>query len=192
MLERAEARFKPFAELDFNLMAAKLPEEDYNAVREEAKKAYEDVKFLTEEIGSFMQAQEAKRIETFRTAAAECIKVLEDPKTGIQGWSQETYNQLREYVTSAGMSGDLFNSITDPAIFKILHNAWKYETASKQAVAKKKNTAPKKVLTKKGAVQTKRSASAGLSALAALKARGDRESAAKAFMARWDESSGEE
>jgi hypothetical protein len=191
MLERAEARYKPYSELDFAQLASKLSDEDYQAVKEEAVKAYEDVKFLTEELGGFMQDLEKKRVATFQEQAKECIKVLSDPKTGIEGWGEPLYNEIRDYATKSGMSKELVNSITDPNIFKILHKAMKFDSIKKISTVKKA-AAPKKVIKQKGALQSKKISDKGSSAIARLKQTGDRESAAEAFMARWGDSSDED
>ena len=185
MLERAETKAKEFANIDFNLAAKNLPQEDYLAVREAAEKAFADVKFYTEELGGVMESLEKQRISDYQKNAAECIKALSDPETGIKGWSQETYNTLKDYAVSLGMPAEAYSDITNPVFFKILHKAHQFDSIKKVS-AQKKATAPKKVLKSKGALPSKKSTAQSLSAMNVLKQRGDVESAANAFMARWD------
>lgn len=186
LLDRAEEKYKPYAEIDFLVASTQMPKEDFQAVREAALEAYGDVKFLTEELGGFMQELENKRVTAFNEGAKECIAALSDPEKGIPGWGQPMYDELRSYAVKGGMSQEVINQITDPAVFKLLHKAMQYDKI-KTVSTKKKATAPKKVLKQKGSIaSTKKGTSdEGKSAFAALRAKGDRESAANAFMSRW-------
>lgn len=188
LLERAEKEYEPFANLDFNLAAKNLSDEDYKAVREAAEKAHANVRFFTEELSGMMQGLETKRVEDYKKAAAECIKALENPETGIKGWNREAYDSLKDYVVTQGMPAEVYMDITNPVIFRIMHKAQQFDNIKKLSTQKKAN-APKKVLKSKGALPSKKSGAQDLSALKVLKQRGDRDSAANAFMARWDNSS---
>ena len=53
LLERAEARMKPYAEVDMLVASRQMSTEDFAALRREAQEAEKDLKFLQEEANAF-------------------------------------------------------------------------------------------------------------------------------------------
>ena len=85
------------------------------------------------------------------------------------------------------MSPVVVNRITDPAALKALHKAMAYDKI-KAVATTKKATAPKKVLSSTANSQhsvTTKSGPSVKTAMATLRSKGDRESAANAFLANW-------
>lgn len=185
LVTRAQERYKPFAEIDFILAAKEMSSEDFAAVRAEAAAAYTDLQFLSEELdGAVAQAQHIAN-EDFQQRAAEAIQVLSDPKTGIPGWDQKLYNDLRSYAKGIGMAPQVVDTLTDPSAFKLIHKAWSFDNIKKVATAKKATT-PKKVMSSsKLSDSSSKNTPNAKSALARLRETGSRESAAEAFMSRW-------
>ena len=64
LLERAEARMKPYAEVDMLVASRQMSTEDFAAFRRESQEAEKDLKFLQEESSAFYkdaQAQQQKQ-----------------------------------------------------------------------------------------------------------------------------------
>jgi len=184
MTERAQARYQPFAELgapEWAQLAANLQPEQYNALREEAASAKEHLDFLTKEGTAFMQEQQNQALQAHHVAAQECVKVLSDPATGIEGWGEPLYNEMVAYAAEMGIPQA--RQSTSPAEYKILHKAMMYDRAQKaakeaEAKAKKAVEQPTRVM-KPG----KSSKPDGKKvAMDKLRATGDLDDAAAAFM----------
>lgn len=90
---------------------------------------------------STLTARQEARI---KEQAAEAVKVLSDPTTGIPGWSDETYDSILAFAVSAGLPQDEVNTIVNPAVIKIINDARLYHEG-KKAVAEKVNLTPRKV-----------------------------------------------
>lgn len=149
MLERAKSKYEPYSKIDF-LLASKDPNisgEELAAVRASAVAAYEDVKFLEQELGEFAQQISTRERETLQAQAQECIKVLSDPEKGIKGWSQDLYMGLRKYAVDSGIDVAGFDRTVDPSTIKLLHKAWLYDKGQKKvSETKPEKKTPKKIV----------------------------------------------
>ena len=149
MLEKAEARFKPYAELDYLKLSRSMDEASWDVLRSEALKAQEDVKFLKDGLADHTKtAQETSQRELAQAAKA-AVSVLSGPVTsgGIEGWSQSLYNDLMAYAVSQGVPQATAYSIVDPAAIRVMHKAMMFDkgkTAATAQIAKVK-AAPTKV-----------------------------------------------
>jgi hypothetical protein len=187
LVQRAEAEYAPYADIDYLVASKEMSTEDFAAVRSAAKAAWDNLNFLTQELGGVTQQAEHDAEQDFIARSQETIKVLSDPVTGIKGWGQQMYNDIREYAIKGGMNEGVVNRITDPVALKMIHKAMAYDNIKKVAT-KKVAQAPKTVLSSSGNSQTSATAkqsSSTKSAMAQLRAKGDRESAANAFLSRW-------
>lgn len=187
LLERAQKRFEPFAKIDWNLAAQELEKDEYLALRTEAQKAYEDLKFLEQDVDSYVtEVRKQRDIERFNTAK-QTIKALSDPKTGIPGFNQKLYGEILNYAVSQGMPQEAVASIVDEAPLRFLHKAMLYDKGAK-AVTKKVEKKNKKIVKSKAAPEVSRPAftkSKDKDALARLKRTGSGDDAAAALLARW-------
>src|SRR5512139_509631 len=116
LLQRAKARFEPYAKVDFNLAAQQLAPEEYTALRNEAMKAYEDVQFLEQHLGSFMKTINDQQQASLRERATAALKELggEDPEKSIEGWNEKVYDDIRTYATTKlGVPSDIMNNLVD-------------------------------------------------------------------------------
>lgn len=150
ILARAEERFKPYANLDFNLLATQLPPEEYTALRQAAQSAYEDYVFLSQHTGQYANMVKAEKTKTMQQAAADAIKVLSGPaeKGGIEGWSEQLYNDIRSFAIAQGAPADEVNEIVSPWQIRMLHNAMLYSRGRTKGAVKtvKVVNGPKKIV----------------------------------------------
>lgn len=186
LMEKAQARFEPYSKIDFHIAAKEMSSEDFAALRTEAKAAFEDVKFLREELDGTMQEAEKARMEALRAEAQEAVKVLQDPTTGIPGWSQKVYNEVREFAVSQGLPQHQVDMIVNPAVIKIMHKAMLHDR-TKAVATKKKVAAPRKVVKPDTrAKQSTPGTARKQSAQRQLQQDGSISSAADAFLAGWE------
>jgi hypothetical protein len=154
MVERAQEAWKPYAEIDWMVAPQNMSTEDFQALRADAKQAYENLQFLTSENDTHMaeRTQEAQKHhkEQFDEAAKAAHVVLADPEKGIPGWNAEVYNGIRSFAQSEGMSVDVINTIIDPVALKVLWKASQFDKSKKVATVKTKKAAAKKVLKTSG------------------------------------------
>ena len=150
MLSRAQERYKPYSEVDMLVASKTMSNEDFAALRSEAKLAEDDVKFLTEEADKFYGFIQQEQQKKTKESAANAVKVLQQ---NIPNWSNSLYNEIRSYAISAGLEEDTVNSIVDPNVIMLLNKAKLYDQTKKVATTKKAKA--QKVLRTKKAPLTK-------------------------------------
>lgn len=142
LLDRARQRAEPFTKVDFLVATKELSSEELKALRDEAQRHFDDVRFLEQEIDNFMGNVQKQRQESLAEQAKECVTVL---KKEIPGWNEKLYDDLRGFAVTQGFDREVINNLVDPVAFKLLHQAYLYNKGQK-AVTTKKNKAPKKVI----------------------------------------------
>jgi len=75
MLERAEARLAPYSEMDMLLAAQQMDAETFAQLRQDARQAEEDVKFLKEESQSLLGELQSNQQQAMQKAAQDCVRV---------------------------------------------------------------------------------------------------------------------
>jgi hypothetical protein len=190
LLDRAKARFEPFAKIDFLLAAKDLSSEDYTNLRTAAASAYEDVQFLEQNLNGYMQAQQAKQSGDLAKQATEALKVLSGPteKGGIEGWSEKKYDDIRGFAVAQGLDKTIVNQLVDPVAIKLIHNAMLYERGLSKVKTTKVNKTPTKVIkttTAPASARVSDSSTKVKTALKNLRETGSTDAAADAFLARW-------
>ena len=196
LLERAEARMKPYAEVDMLVASRQMSTEDFAAFRRESQEAEKDLKFLQEESSAFYSDAQAQQQKQVQEAATECIKVL---KNDLPDWGDELYNDIRTYAVSQGLPQEQVDQYVDPQVIKILNKARLYDQTKATAQTKKakakvikvKNTARRVLKTTKAPktdadrnVQRQRKAQDKLRNNPSRT--GDLEDIADALMSRWE------
>lgn len=188
LLKSAEARYKPYAEIDMLLASRTMDAEAFAQLRKDAAEAFADYQFITSEVDGFISTTQEQQKATLAKQAEEAVKVL---KADIPDWSDALYNDIRAFAVSKGMPAAVVNNMVDPTAIKIINMARMYEKseqAKKTAAAKvqRKVAAPKKVLkTSTPAKASDASETRKADALKKLKNTGTIDSAADAFLARW-------
>jgi len=138
LMERAEARFKPYSELDMLVASRNLSNEDFTQLRQDAKAAEDDLKFLTEEANSFYQNAQGNAQAQLQAQAKECSRVLEQD---IEGWGNDLYSDIRSYAVKQGLPQDQVDKYVDPGVIKILNKARMYDELKATAGTKKAKAA---------------------------------------------------
>jgi hypothetical protein len=190
LLQRATQKAAPYKQIDFLAAAQQLKPEDLNTLRQEAQTAFEEERYLAEELNTFMenlkQSRQAQLIEKGREAVKELQR-------DIPGWNEKVYNDVRHFAISSGLDADIVDNLVDAAAIKLIHKAMLFDKGKSGVVTKKKNNAPKKV------IKTSKSTTASTKdligdktkakkALKQLELSGSTDDAAEAFLARWQSS----
>jgi len=149
LLERAEARMKPYAEVDMLVASRQMSTEDFAAFRRESQEAEKDLKFLQEESNAFYKDAQAQQQKQVQEAATECIKVL---KNDLPDWGDELYNDIRNYAVSQGLPQEQVDQYVDPQVIKILNKARLYDQTKATAETKKAKAKVIKTKQSKGRV----------------------------------------
>lgn len=196
LLERAESRIKPYAEVDMLVASRQMSSEDFAAFRKEAKAAEDDLRFLKEEADVFYKEANAQRQQQVQKQANECVKVLEN---NLEGWSNEMYNDIRSYAVSQGLPQEQVDQYVDPQVIMILNKARLYDQTKASAQVKKakakviktKNSSGKVLKTKKAPsndtdlkIQRQKKAVQKLQTNASRS--GDLDDIADALLSRWE------
>jgi len=150
MLQQAEERYKPYAEVDMLLASKSMDDADFAQLRKEAQTAADDLKFLQEEADGFFQELQQQQTAQLRQAAQEAVKVLEQD---IPDWNDQLYDDIRAYAIAQGLPQSEVDNYVDPIVIKVLNKARLYDQAKQVTTTKKKRVA-KKVLRSKKAPPT--------------------------------------
>ena len=134
LLERAEARMKPYAEVDMLVASRQMSTEDFAALRREAAEAEKDLKFLKEEADAFYKDAQAQQQKQVQEAAQNCVKVLSEQ---LPDWGDELYNNIRSYAVSQGLPQEQVDQYVDPNVIMILNKARLYDQTKATAETKK-------------------------------------------------------
>lgn len=186
LVKRAEDAYRPFADADMLVLSRELSPEDFKAVREEAKKAYENYKFLHEELNNFTKAEADKAHAEYQTRAAECLKALQDPEKGIKGFDEALYGELAKFAVAQGMPEEGFYRITDAGLLKMIHAAMRYDRAKKVTAQKTAQPAKKVIRARQPTDASGRFVSGNArQALDRLSESGTRDDAKNAFLSKW-------
>jgi len=192
LLERAEARMKPYAEVDMLVASRQMSTEDFAAFRRESQEAEKDLKFLQEESNAFYKDAQAQQQKQVQEAATECIKVL---KNDLPDWGDELYNDIRNYAVSQGLPQEQVDQYVDPQVIKILNKARLYDQTKATAETKKAKAKVIKTKQSKGRVlKAKKSPSTRSDdqrakqqkARERLRSSTDLDDVTEALMARWE------
>ena len=182
MYQKAQAKWEPYAKIDYLVAQKQLDADQFAALRAEAQAAYEDFRFISEEADAFVKQTQAQQQQVLQEAAKEAVKVL---KEAIPNWSPTLYDQIREYAIGTGMDAEVVNNLVDPVAIQLLHKARLFDE-SKKIATKKKVVTTKKVV--KSTVSSSPKAMKGDTSGKAkknLQTSGSVDDAANLFLSRW-------
>lgn len=160
LLERAEARHKPYADIDMLVASREMDTETFSQLRQDAKQAEDDLKFLREESGQLVSQAQQQHQEATKEAAADCVKVLQEQ---LPEWGNELYSDIRDYAVKSGLPKEQVDQYTDPQVIMLINKARLYDQSKQSAKSKKakaklsKSKSGKKVLSSKKAPQSSKS-----------------------------------
>jgi hypothetical protein len=197
LLERAQARFKPYSEVDMLVASRQMEPEEFGKLRQEARDAEQDLKFLTEESDAFYRDASDQQKVLHQKAAKDCIQVLQQE---MPEWSNDLYNDIRNYAVQSGLPSEQVDQYVDPQVIMLLNKARLYDQSkatadTKKAKAKviktKEGNKSKRVLSSKKAPpnDTGRNTRRAEKANQLLRANGgaDADDIAMALLARWEQ-----
>jgi hypothetical protein len=191
LLERARQRFEPYSKLDFNLLASQLPPEDYTALRESAKAAWEDVQFMEQHLGGFMEAIQQQQQNDMRQRAITGLQTLQGPvdKGGIEGFNPKLYEEICTFARQQGAPDEVITNLIDPWAIRMIHGAMLYARGKDKAAVKvtKVNKSPKKIVKTTTSPEVTRGNTgqgAVKKAMSKLQASGSTDDAAEVLLAR--------
>lgn len=134
LLERAEARAKPYSEVDMLVASRQMDADDFAKLRAEAKDAEADLKFLKEEADAFYRDAQDQQAKLHQQAASECVKVLQSQ---MPDWGNDLYNDIRSYAVSQGLPQEQVDQYVDPQVIMLLNKARLYDQTKATAETKK-------------------------------------------------------
>ena len=189
MLDRAEKQWDPYSKVDMLLAAKQMSDDDFAQLRNEARVAEENLKFLKEESNSFYDGYKQDQAKQQQMQAQECIKTL---SADVPDWSNELYNSIRTYAVSQGFQSDQVDQYVDPSVIKILNKARLYDQSKKTAATKRVAKPPVKVLRSKKAPASSQDAKQQKTAAAIKRMQegsqlsGNLDDIAEVLMSRWE------
>lgn len=184
LLTRAKERFAPYNEIDWARALKELQTDEFNALRGEAQRAYQDIEFFEKELGGIMEKAHQTRHTELIAEAQATLSELTDPVKGIKGFTQEVYSDMHSYATNAGVPKELMDNLVSAPVLRLLHKAMMYDRGAK-AITKTKDLKPKKIV--KGKVNSEATTKAfsgkgQKKAMARLEREGSLEAGANAFL----------
>ena len=182
LLEKANTRYAPYAQVDWQIAQKTLSNEEFVALRTEAVAAYQDIQFLNTEVNTVIQADTAARDVERMEQAKEAIGVLEKD---IPNFGPDMYRSICDYAVTTGLSRESVSNIVDPAVLKIINQARLYSQAKSKALSKKSAASPARVLKTSGKNSSGNPRSSSSAEMKALRNSGSTQDAANAFLARW-------
>lgn len=147
-LETVLEDLDPYKDVDWVLESRRMEPEEFEWHRENFTKLQGRYQKIVTQAQALEANATAQRQLQLQHQAAEAVRVLSDPKTGIPGWSDQVYDDILAFAVEAGLPENEVAEITNPEVIKIINDARLYRQARK-AAPEKVNLTPKRV--KKGA-----------------------------------------
>lgn len=188
MAERAAERYKKYQDIDMLVASRTMPANEFAKLRSDAKQAYEDFKFFTEELDQHMTKATQEHQKRLQGAAQEALKTIKDETSPhhIPNWSNQLYDDLRTYAVEQGLPAQAVNTLVDPAALKLIYKAMQADKVKPAVTKKIAKVAPRKVVKSKAKTSSSSaSAAQATKALQQLQNTGSIDDATEAFLARW-------
>jgi hypothetical protein len=189
LVARAEAKLKPYQDLDFFVLSKTLSAEDLTSLRKDMKEFEQDVAFLRDKRQTRSQERDNEKLQRLHKEAQETVKKLTDKDSPyhISGWSDETYNDLRAFAVQQGVGQQDIDEEVSPAVIKLIWKARQFDKAQEEAKKVQRKvipTTPKRVATPNAGSDAP-TADSGRKAMSRLKESGSIDDAAEVFLQRW-------
>lgn len=188
MLEKAEERYKPYADVDMLVASKQMTADDFAQLRKEASEAEADVKFLKEEADKFYGELQQQQQAALREQATSCVRELQER---IPEWNNDLYNDIRTYAIAQGLPEEAVNNYVDPNVIELINKARMYDMGKRVATVKKAKPMKKRLKAKKAppSVEDKKvkRMEAARDKLRSKKRGQDLDDIADALMSRWEQ-----
>lgn len=184
LMDKAEAKWKPYSEVDMLLASKTMDEAEFAQLRLEAQQASDELKFLSEEANQYFGELQQQQQAALQEQAREAVKVLEQD---IPDWNNKLYDDILNYAVSQGLPQDQVNNYVDPTVIKLLNKARLFDQAKQVTTTKKKRVAKKVLKTSKAPnIEANDRARKRKATQAAVRNSTDLDDIANALLARWE------
>lgn len=183
LVQKAAEKYRQFADIDWEIARTKLSEEEFVALRQEAKEAEQDYRLLVEEGQKVAQQHQQYRMQLLQKEAEEAHRYLSEH---LEGWGPEKYQQLVDYAVQMGFPKEKVLMTTSPQFFLLVDKAMKADQAQQVAVKKKKKPTVRKNLRANKAQQVDSNADKVKAARAKLRQSGDEDAAVEFLLSKWN------
>lgn len=181
LMEKAQERYKPYAEIDMLVAAKTMSDDDFMQLRRESQMAKEDLNFFTQEASQYATQIKNDYQKRLQEEASKSIKVL---KERVPDWSQNLYNDVRSYAINQGLQAEVVDTIVEPTAIEMMIKAMRYDQGKKVATQKRVVRKQKRVL-KSGTSNPTTSKKRQGDAMDKLYKSGSTDDAMNAFMTKW-------
>jgi len=137
LIEKAQEAYKPYEDIDMLVASQEMTRDDFASLRKESKLAKDNLDFLTQEAEQFYGEIQSQHQANLNEAATNAVKVLREE---VPDWSNEMYDEIRQYSVGEGLPEQMVNTIVDPVVIKLLNKARLYDQGKKVATTKKAKT----------------------------------------------------
>ena len=181
LMEKAQERYKPYAEVDMLVAAKTMSDDDFMQLRRESQMAKEDLDFFTQEAYNYAQNIKNEYQKRLQEEASKSIKVLQER---VPDWSQNLYNDVRSYAINQGLTAEVVDTIVEPTAIEMMIKAMRYDQGKKVATQKRVVRKQKRVL-KSGTSNPTTAKRRQNEAMERLHKTGSTDDATNAFLSKW-------
>lgn len=181
LMEKAQERYKPYAEVDMLVAAKTMSDDDFMQLRRESQMAKEDLDFFTQEASKYAQNVKNEYQKRLQEEASKTIKILQER---VPDWSQNLYNDVRSYAINQGLTAEVVDTIVEPTAIEMMIKAMRYDQGKKVATQKRVVRKQKRVL-KSGTSNPTTAKKRQSEAMERLHKTGSTDDATNAFLSKW-------
>ena len=181
LMEKAQERYKPYAEVDMLVAAKTMSDDDFMQLRRESQMAKEDLDFFTQEASKYAQNVKNEYQKRLQEEASKTIKILQER---VPDWSQNLYNDVRSYAINQGLTAEVVDTIVEPTAIEMMIKAMRYDQGKKVATQKRVVRKQKRVL-KSGTSNPTTAKKRQSEAMERLHRTGSTDDATNAFLSKW-------
>lgn len=181
LMEKAQERYKPYAEVDMLVAAKTMSDDDFMQLRRESQMAKEDLDFFTQEASKYAQNVKNEYQKRLQEEASKTIKILQER---VPDWSQNLYNDVRSYAINQGLTAEVVDTIVEPTAIEMMIKAMRYDQGKKVATQKRIVRKQKRVL-KSGTSNPTTAKKRQSEAMERLHRTGSTDDATNAFLSKW-------
>jgi len=145
LLERTNARLKPYEGLDFVQLARNpnITDEQLRGLQEEHRTLMEEKAFLEEGLTHHTASLAEYQTQTLLAKAQENIQVLEDQASPFYVPDfRQRYADLKDHAIKQGADKDFIDNLIDPWTWKLINDSLRLSTTTAKAEQKKAAKVP--------------------------------------------------
>jgi len=146
LLERTNARLKPYEGIDFVQLARNpnITDQQLKEIQEEHRTLMEEKSFLEEGIKTHVESLQNYQQEAMLAKAQENISVIEDQASPYYIPDFRTrYYELKQHAIKQGADEEFINNLIDPWTWKLINDSLRLNTTVTKAEKKKAEKLPR-------------------------------------------------